>query len=223
MIVSPAKAVSLGLGLVVLALGVPQAADSVIRLYADSLVDPDAPPRPDLQAEAASAATLLVTVDRWFGDPEARAKAGLLEERFAASGSSAAPNIPEDQQAAADLAAAVAEAPGDAKAWTELAQSRVALSDVDGAKRAWRTSILAAGYDPGLVFERVLVGLELLLVLNEADRQLLNEQIAYAWDADPDELVALAKKASFTANLIEQAFADDPNRLMPFEWAFARR
>jgi hypothetical protein len=209
------------LAVALLALGLPQTADSALRLYAgwaDDMTGTEGPPAP---AAARESASLLERLDGRLADPRARIRAGILRLRLAL-----APDAAEATRRAAlagavgDLTDGLARAPGDAFAWAALAEALLSSGYGARAARALRASMLLAGYAPGLSLLRSALGLRLFLLLSEEDRGLWADQVRLAWDKHPAGLLALAREAGQDV-AIGAALAADPARRAAFEKALA--
>jgi hypothetical protein len=219
---SQGRAIAAGLAIALLALGVPQTLDSVLRLYSGLpevfAGTADIHPGP----EAAATETLLKDADDWTGDPSARIGAGILERRLAFRGNGQAA-VADLTLARQDIENGLARAPANALAWAELAAAELGLDDPVQAKAAWRTSILLASYEPSLNLWRAQIGFQLWLGLVADDRELLNEQIDFSWDQNSRQLVGMAKNDPVLAQIIRGALAQDPERLSAYDRAIAKR
>lgn len=181
--------------------------DSLSRVYAERFLGPNE--LGDLTDAAApvSAASLLKLTDQRFDDPTARIEAGIIERRLA--------YLPHGQidtallqTADADLADGLKRAPANDLAWVELAQARIGLGKSLDALTAWRMSIATGDFDPQLDLWRMEIGLQLWLILDVADRKMLDEQINYAWAVDPKEIASLAAGSPFIRNLVHNALGN---------------
>jgi hypothetical protein len=209
------------LALAILALGVPQFADSALRLYAGEADDVTGGEGPASRQSAAATAAMLEAIDGWLGDPRARIRAGILRLRLAsATGAAREPQPAELAHGIADLDDGLARAPGDAFAWAALAQGQLASGDWEAARRALEASMRLAGYEPGLSIMRAALGLRIFFLLSEDDRRLWADQVRLAWDRHPAELLAIARDAEFAA-LLKRALGRDPARLEAFAKALA--
>jgi hypothetical protein len=210
------RAVAMILAIMLMGLGLPQTLDSLLRLYS-RLPDTFAGTANIHQGpDADRAEALLRDADDWTGDPDARISAGILERRLAVAVDGKI-DTARLKQARDDLESGLARAPANALAWAELSIARLELGDIKRAAQAWRTSILLASYEPSLDFWRTQIGLRLWLVLNAADRNLLNDQINFSWGQDPTQVIDFARGTPFAAPIIRRAFADDPKRLSAFD------
>lgn len=188
----PAERVILaGIAAALLMLGVPQTAESLLRL-AGGLDSEAAGILPDQMRPLMShRAAQLESLDEEFGDPQARLNAGLLRLRLAVR--TDAP-LDRDMARAAidDLRQGLARAPAAPLAWTALAHAELALADRAAARKALGLSLATAPYDPALTLSRCLVGLALWDDLSEDERQQIRPQVAEAWSAQPAGLLDLA-------------------------------
>ena len=210
----------LAIGLLVL--GVPQTVDFLLRLYSGvpEVIDGTADLRSGLEAAANEA--LLKEADNWMGDASARIGAGILERRlaFRADGRVDVAGLTLARQ---DIENGLARAPANALAWAELAMAELGLGDLVNAREAWRTSILLASYEPSLNLWRAQIGFQLSSGLAGDDWELLDEQINFSWDQNSQQLVSMAKSDPFTARIIRDAIAADPERLSDYDRALAKR
>ncbi len=209
------------LALAILALGIPQTADSIFRLSIDEADDVTGKTAPASPSIADANALLLEKIDGWLGDPRARIRAGILHLRLGLTPDSGAVlHGTELADAVGDLDAGLARAPGDAFAWAALAEAQLTLGNLDLARRALRASMLFAGDEPGLTLWRSALGLQLLLVLSEDDRALWANQVRLAWDQNPSAILAIAREGN-SASALKNALTTDPVRLDAFEKALA--
>jgi hypothetical protein len=165
---------------------------------------------------------VLEGVDAWFGDPHAEIRAGLLRLRLSfPSRSDLLPDPFALSRSIADLESGLARAPADAKGWLALAHAQLSVGDLVRGKRAFRTSLLMALYDPTLMVWRCQLGLGLWPMLDTDDRQLVANQLRMAWTRQPAELMGLAKGGN-NAAVIAAALDQDPVERAAFEKALKR-
>lgn len=207
-------AVTVGFAILLLVLGLPQAIDSVLRLYAGG----DAS-----GAAAVSTAGSLHLVDRWFEDPGARIIAGVRELSAARAASLASPDFDLLSRASDDLASGLAREPASALGWTALAETRIDQGDTAGAVDALHASLLVASYDQSLSLWRSELGFDLWTQLDADDRPRILEQVRVAFDTDPNGLVALARRYPATMIIIRLALFDEPEPGRQFEEFLRRR
>lgn len=168
-------------------------------------------------------ASMLESFDDWFGDPQARIRAGLLHFRLSLPGGSGfSPDAVALQRSIADLRDGLARAPADARAWTALAQAELSAGDLSKGKRAFRMALLTALFDPSLTLRRCQLGLALWTVLDREERELVASQLREAWSRQPDALLGLAKFAR-NADVIFAALEKDEGQRAAFEKALNRR
>lgn len=141
-------------------------------------------------------AHLLIATGLGEGDPEKRQQ---LEEAIAA------------------LKSGLALAPANPYAWTRLAY---ASSQLDGwnpdTLSVLRLALLTAPYDPQLLMTRLMLSLDAWPRLLREDRDLVYQQIFYAWQHDPDELARMSA-GSWWENLVRAALIRHPRDLAVFE------
>lgn len=195
-------------------LGIPQATDALLQLYAAAGRDQPELKTAPAQKEAQASADLLDTAEAWSGDPQARIDAGLLRFRLASEAGYATIDLAQLARSVDDLTHGLARAPGNSHAWLVLGYADFIRGEMAGAASDFRTSVFNDPYDPNLVVARCELGLRLLPLLAADDRRLLDEQLRFAWDIKWPEIVALAKKGYRTQ--IEEALANDTVRLADF-------
>jgi hypothetical protein len=201
-----------GLGVALLVLGVFQAGASVLRLYGEWDVEPQAPLTAERTAAMRAGIGLLLRADAWFGDPEARIRAGLYELRLAQAGN-AEGGVDRDGlvQAITDLSSGLARAPAHSLAWAALSDGRLAAGDRSGAAAALRASILLGPHEPELALSRSTLAVALWADLDAETRELATTQLRLAWDRDPAAVVALAQNGG-NAVPVMIALEGDPTR-----------
>lgn len=210
------KAIATLLAAVLLGLGIPQAVDSLLWLYAEAGIDAVNVNTPQGAADVASAAALLEAADDWFGDPHAKIRAGILQWELAFSQRGSTPFNPQRlERAIDDLTGGLARAPTDAAAWATLGRSLVLKDDFDGARRTLHMSMVLAPYEPAMALMRSDLGLQLWSFLDGSDRQMLGYQFGIAWDQHPGDFATLAHRSGNSLAVIT-AFAQDPKRLLGF-------
>ena len=203
------------MGAALLVLAVPQMADAIARLYAGSVVAAGERPS-DVEMANASAALLELT-DQWLGDPYARNQAGTLHMFLAfAAGPDREPDAGQLAHAIDDLVSGIRRAPADAVAWTAFAQGQLARGDKENARRALRTSLLLASYEPRLAVWRAKLGLQILDRLDPEEFGFWSEQVLVAWDHSRAALLALARRPLYAIGL-RAGLAADPRRLYFFD------
>jgi hypothetical protein len=217
-----ARGIALGLAVTLLGLGVPQTIASVMRLYA---VLDDAPATSRTAAWLAAVepkAALLERTDAWFGDPDARVRAGVLELQLAFPEEADGTPVPDHlKRAIDDLTEGLAQAPANGMAWALLAEARLAAGDAGPARQALRTSWLMAGFAPYLAVTRAEVGLRLLGELDPDDRRNLDSDIQAACKYTPDQLARMSKKGRFVP-VVLMALLDQPGALTEFAKALIK-
>lgn len=121
------------------------------------------------------------------------------------------------EEAISSLKSGLALAPANPYAWTRLAY---ASFQADGwspdALSALRLAFATAPYDPRLLMSRLRLSFLAWPHLLREDRELVFQQVRYAWKHDPTELTAMA--ASFgQENLVRAALLGSPPDLSTFE------
>jgi len=121
------------------------------------------------------------------------------------------------EEAIASLKSGLALAPANPYAWTRLAY---ASFQVDGwspeALSALRLAFATAPYDPRLLLSRLRLSFLAWPHLLREDRDLVLQQVRYAWDRNPDELTRMAMDFG-QINLVRAALLRDPGDLSAFE------
>ncbi len=217
------KALPATLAFLLLALGIPQTADSVLWLMTGDASDQLGKESPAAPDQAATNVALLEKADAWTGDPKALIRAGILRLRLA-TGSNYQIDKNQLQRAIDDLSGGLSRSPANAYGWAALTQAQMAAGDQIKAKKALSTSMLIDDFDPALSLWRCELGLLLWDQLDSDDRRLWNDQVRLAWDSQPEGLVALAQQDSGAyAVPIRFALISDPARYQAFQKVFVQR
>lgn len=121
------------------------------------------------------------------------------------------------EDAIASLKSGLALAPANPYAWTRLAYASFQLHGwKPEALSALRLAFATAPYDPRLLMSRLRLSFLAWPHLLREDRELVLQQIRYAWQHDPDELARIA--ADFDQiNLVRAALLRYPAELAEFE------
>lgn len=114
--------------------------------------------------------------------------------------------------------AALERCPASPHNWLRLALAREASSDADGARAAWRLSVLTGGYVPRLQALRLEVGLRLLSGSDSELLDLLGTQVRLAAVTEPAGLAAAATRTR-SEPLVRLMLRDMPAELDAFERA----
>lgn len=200
------------LGASLLGLSLPRAIDSGLELTIGSAARS--------ATQASDQAASLEAIDRIWHDPLASLRAGAL--RFQSAAATTHPDRAALDRAIADLQNGLLRAPADPRAWMLLALAHEAEGDQEGARRALRSSILIASYDPALLLPRAQLGLKLAPTLGADDLDLVNEQIRMAADHQFDGLVALGRSSGAIGPILT-ALAGDPDRAAALSAAMANK
>lgn len=139
---------------------------------------------------------LLLSESQRRGDPAA--KAALL-------------------QAIEALEEGVARAPASPYAWSRLAYAR-ALAEgwSPRALAALRLALITAPYEPRLLWSRLRMAFLAWPQMASEDREVVYQQVRWAWQANPKELAQLAVEAQ-QLNLVRAALARMPEETLAFE------
>lgn len=202
----PAVVVSTALGIALCALGAASLGASLIAwphgvtleaARRQETVDP---------AAAASAVRASLRAARWANGCQHLTNAALV-----------APYVQGPAVDAGDLAAAALErCPTSPHNWMRLALSRQASGDGDGARIAWRLSVLTGGYVPRLQAQRLELGLRLLSGSDREFLDLLGNQIRLVVETDVAALASAAKRTR-TLPIVRLMLRGKPAGLAAFE------
>ncbi len=121
------------------------------------------------------------------------------------------------QQASDSLEVALALAPANPHAWTRRAYAELLLNGPsEAAAPALVMAMLTARYEPDLLFVRLELGLVLWPQFSVEDRELVLDQIRFAWRKSPERLLNLAAGTG-RVGIVRSAFAGDPETLAAME------
>lgn len=217
------KLLAAGLGLALLGLGAQQTCDAALRAYAEAGVDPQRVLTQQDVETLRSRGSLLDFTDAWFGDPEARIRAGFFELR-AARGTAADPRLDAAglHKAIDDLTEGLRRAPADMWGWANLGEARLAAGDKGGAAAALTVSLLLGPYEQGIALYRCGLGLQLWPDLDANGRRTVAQQLRLGFQREPEALVTLAKSSGRSLPVMI-ALAQDAPRLTQFIRALAAR
>lgn len=115
------------------------------------------------------------------------------------------------------LRAGLALAPANPYAWTRLAYAETQVTGwSQPALSALRLAFITAPYEPRLALSRLRLSFLAWPHMTPEDRQLVFQQIRYAWRDNPRELTVLASDLSVTS-LVRAALLTSPDDLADFE------
>lgn len=117
-------------------------------------------------------------------------------------------------------ARALERCPASPHNWLRLALAREADRDVEGARAAWRLSVLTGGYVPRLEAPRLELGLRLLTGSDAEYLDLLAAQVRQAASTAP-EVLADAAERTRTLPLVRLMLRGEPAKLEALEKALA--
>lgn len=121
------------------------------------------------------------------------------------------------EKAIASLKDGLALAPANPYAWTRLAYASFQLHGwTPEALSALRLAFATAPYDPRLLLSRLSLSFLAWDNLLREDRELVLQQIRYAWKQNPNELVRMASGFR-QVNLVRAALLRNPAALADFE------
>jgi hypothetical protein len=120
-------------------------------------------------------------------------------------------------QAIAALEEGVARAPASPYAWSRLAYAR-ALAEGWSPRTlaALRLALITAPYEPRLLWSRLRMAFLAWPQMASEDREVVYQQVRWAWQANPKELAQLAVEAQ-QLNLVRAALARMPEDTLAFE------
>lgn len=134
-------------------------------------------------------------------------------------------NLPRDdpaagaalQRAIAALEEGVARAPANPYAWSRLAYAR-ALAEgwSPRAVSALRLALITAPYEPRLLWSRLRMAFLAWPQMASEDREVVFQQVRWAWQANPTELARLAVETK-QLNLVRAALLRTPDEIVVFE------
>ena len=121
------------------------------------------------------------------------------------------------QQAITALEEGVARAPANPYAWSRLAYAR-ALAEgwSPRAVAALRLALITAPYEPRLQWSRLRMAFLAWPQMASEDREVVFQQVRWAWQANPAELARLAVEAK-QLNLVRAALLRTPEESLVFE------
>jgi hypothetical protein len=121
------------------------------------------------------------------------------------------------QQAIVALEEGVARAPANPYAWSRLAYAR-ALAEgwSPRAVAALRLALITAPYEPRLLWSRLRMAFLAWPQMDSEDRDVVFQQVRWAWQANPTELARLAVETK-QLNLVRAALLRMPEDLVVFE------
>jgi hypothetical protein len=154
----------------------------------------------------------------WRGDGRLRTDLGLgyllLAEKLPRDDSQAAQAL---QLAIEALRAGLARAPANPYAWARLAYAEALAGGWSpGAVAALRLALFTAPYEPRLLWSRLRMSFLAWPEMSSEDRELVFQQVRYAWQADPAELARLAQELK-QVNLVRAALLRTPEDGLVFE------
>jgi hypothetical protein len=154
----------------------------------------------------------------WRGDGRLRTDLGLayllLAEKLPRDDPEAGRAL---QAAIAALQAGLARAPANPYAWARLAYAEaLARGWSPQAVSALRLSLITAPYEPRLLWSRLRMSFLAWPEMSSEDRELIFQQIRFAWRADPGELARLAQELR-QVNLVRAALLRTPEDGLAFE------
>ena len=121
------------------------------------------------------------------------------------------------QRAIVALEEGVARAPANPYAWSRLAYARaMAEGWSPRAVAALRLALITAPYEPRLLWARLRMTMLAWMQMASEDREVVFQQVRWAWESNPAELVRLAVEAK-QVNLVRAALLRSPEESLRFE------
>lgn len=214
-----AIAVALVLGAVLLLLGVPRLVASLANLPGDRVYAIDQDGRAIGRAEIDALLDSRLDATRWVTRGRDWTDIGAAYLMRARQGKE------PGEVDKADLARAIeamkkglALAPANPFAWARLALIQYMHDGGPSAAmaEALRMSLLTGSYDERLVLTRLDLSFRAISYFSRDDRELILQQIRYAWPIASNQLVAMARDP-LRRGFIAAAFANAPEILKDFE------
>jgi len=181
-------ALSVVLGLVLVALALPQAiVESALTVARPAIRAVEGGVRPGVSETVADAVGLAAAGDR---SAEAWSLAGRLDVATAVYGGGVEGPARSAAFAAAGgkFAHALARSPMDTRDWLRYTHALLASGQFIEAARAWRLSVLTGAFDPDLMFARERVGLSLWRYMDLPTRDAFGQQLLVHWRWGPGGL-----------------------------------
>lgn len=168
------------------------------------------------QATVADAKADLQRADSWRSDPANAVETARLYMRFSAPGEGSDTDRELAAEARAELERSLTEAPGNPEAWIWLAAARLIEQGPSQATvDAYDMSIALAPFDPAVLVWRCQTGLALYPVLDQDQKDDLDEQIQMLEEVSTDDLVRVAR-ASQRIDVVVHALSADKAALTRF-------
>lgn len=134
-----------------------------------------------------------------------------------ASGQTADAREQNLRDAALELKYSLRHGPASPHAWTRLAYAEMLLyGPSESSASALIMSMLAARYEPDLMFARLQLSLISRPFFSPSDLDMVNAQIRLAWQRSPKRVAGLARSEAW-ADMLRSAFVRDPDALADFE------
>jgi len=204
---------------VMLALGGP-------RLVGVILAAPGEPVLRRLQDQQPVAAADLRTLIEaqeaarpWLADGRIRTDLGLAWLLLSETQAQDAPDeaAAAMQKAAVALRDGLARAPANPYAWSRLAYAEALIEGwTPAAVAALRLALITAPYEPRLLWSRLQMTFLAWPRLSAEDRDLVFQQVRWAWQANPAELAKLAVRSK-QVNVVRAALLRTPEEALTFE------
>lgn len=181
----PALLASALLGLALVGLGAISLLASVVALPAQSTLEAIRRDQRVPAAAAAAAARRSMAAARWFETCRHLTDAALANS---AAGSF---QLSRTEVLAAE---SLARCPASPHNWLRIAGARLNAGRPEDARAAWRLSVLTGRYVPGLIEQRLELGLRLINGDDADFLALLSQQIRMAADLSPAQVEIVARR-----------------------------
>jgi hypothetical protein len=182
------------IAMVLLILGIPRTVGVILSARSDPVLRKLQDHQPVQTDELMILANAQEAGRFWLADGRLRTDLGLAYLLIAEKLPRTDPNVNAYLQRAIDaLAAGLGRAPANPYAWARLAYAEALVRGWSPlAVSSLRMALITAPYEPRLLWSRLRMSFLAWPELSREDRELVSQQIRYAWQADPAELVRLA-------------------------------
>lgn len=213
-----AALLSLFVGAVLLYLVAPRTIAAFVMLPGNQALRDVQEQRPLADEDLATLAASRERALSWAESGQMWSDLALVQllEAFA-EGAPDRPKAERVEQAIASLKEALRLAPANPYAWTRLAYAEVLTAQPSPeVVAALRMALLTATYEPHLLFPRLELCLIMWRHFELEDRDLVLRQARFAWRADPDRVIQLARRWN-RLGVVRAALAASPRDLAKFE------
>ena len=160
----------------------------------------------------------------WLADGRLRTDLGLayllLAEKLPRGDTNAGAYL---QQAIEALKAGLARAPANPYAWARLAYAEALAQGWSPlAVASLRLAVITAPYEPRLLWSRLRMMFLAWREMSSEDREMVLQQVRYAWKADPAELTQLTVELQ-QVDIVRNALLPTPDDALAFEELLKRK